>query len=737
MPTSSLVQRHKRKSESIRISRMSTASSATSRQRRQDRPIEIIEIESSSSSSESDDRKQRKSDEDKRWCGKDIKVQETAARPSQAKLHAETPPSKEPPPFLTALFSMLKDPALSTLISWTVPSQNESKRHGGGIANRGKIVVHNPDRLQEKALKKYFATCSFDSFCRKMSRFGFEKRPHYCAEGKLRACSYVHEKLGVEMRTLLELNSLQTGEECSLIPLTRERRLNKRKRERSYDDVEKIVVVRKDAPLESYIDIEDNEDYQNQISAPLRQESSMVVLSNNLMGVSPTINMPLEILDPDCIWSSAKIIKVSNIKSSQTCHVKVRYEGWGSEWDEELPYPNTRLARIFTYTKRVKCLAALLSKKKDIRGVNASAAAAPNIIRNWTDIWPCTVSFRMPHPGPRKDTDDDKKLSPEELLRLESNVFVQPYAPHLLSSFLQKRLTWGGWWITTSHLRLWKDFDTSNPTLSSDEGGCVLRELSSSETSSQDIEYQFSKGFLEAYRVARADKWVRGCLPPKVTLEGSLTDRKYRVFNIGGDAIGGIKYTGAFDMQNASKKRISEASSQSSSPFVTQTLEKMSHLQSIPESPFLRSPTTISYERPGVRRLQSSNRWASILKIAGNEVFLGSFTSQTEAVHARKLAMAQSASKCNKLNWPHQGSTIEFQASTGPIVDLLSTPIEAVIFSFEESQRNKSSFCLNDWVVDNEKQLSPQPLSCGMMTPLASQQRKQSAPKRKRVDCTR
>jgi hypothetical protein len=389
----------------------------------------------------------------------------------------------------------------------------------------------------------------------------------------------------------------------------------------------------------------------------------------------------------------------------------------------------------------------MLSKKKDIRGVNASSTAAPYSVRNWTDIWPCTVSFRMPHPGPREQSADDKKLSPEELLRLESNVFVQPYASHLLSPFLQKRLTWGGWWITTSHLRLWKDFDTSNPTLSSDAGGCVLRELNSSENSSQDIEYHFSKGFLEAYRVARSDKWVRGCLPPKVVSEGSLVDEKYRVHNIGGDAIGGVRYTGAFDMRTASKRRLSSASSRSASPSAPPTLAKIKPLPSVPESPFLRSPTIVSYEYPGVRRLQSSNRWASIIKIAGNDVFLGSFISQAEAVHARELALAQCAdsdatsstkdSSGNELKRAHQAFTSQTLASSGPIVDLLSTPVEVVISAFEESNGHKSSFCLDDWVVDNEKKFWPRLLSHAVTKTHATQQRKQSAPKRKRVNCTR
>jgi hypothetical protein len=447
--------------------------------------------------------------------------------------------------------------------------------------------------------------------------------------------------------------------------------------------------------------------------------------------VSPRINMPLEIRDQDFIWSSAKIIKVTNPDCKESCSVTVRYEGWGSEWDEELSYPNTRLARIFTYTKRVKCLAVVLSKRKEIRGGNAT----PNDTRNWTDIWPCTVSFRMPHPSSPSDTGEDKKLSPEDLLRLESNVFVQPYAPHLLPAFVQKQLAWGGWWITTSHLRRWKNFDIDN-SQKGDAGGCVLREIMSSD-SQQLLEYHFSKGFLDAYNAANSDKFIRGYLPPKVVSEGSLVDDNYQVQSIGGDPIDGVHYTGAFDMLSA-KSRPSGTYSRSTSPVPT-TSSKTMPLQTIPESPFLRSSTLISYEFPGVRRLPNSNRWASIVTIAGSDIFLGSFLTQTEAVQARKLALEQisdtkatTAANDSSYNETKQSSTnkaswAQSRTEVGPIIDLLKIPVEAVVSSFEESN-TQASFHLHDWVVDNVEPFPPQLLMRGVKTSVGKK-RKQDQPK--------
>lgn len=407
------------------------------------------------------------------------------------------------------------------------------------------------------------------------------------------------------------------------------------------------------------------------------------------------MNMPLEIRDEDYIWSAAKIIKISN--SNKQCRVTVRYEGWGPQWDEELTYPNPRLARIYTYTKRVKCLATVLAKKKEIRGFGVNAPIPNNHTRNWTDIWPCTVSLRMPHPGIRDESD---KLSPEELLRLENNVFVQPYAPQLLTVFLQNSQTCGGWWISTSNLRLWREFDIENP-LSKNTKGCVLRELSTSDNAtSQQIEYHFHPSFITAWNIAKSDKWIRGFLPPGATPVGSLLEEKYRVKNVGGDSIGGVKYTGSFDIHSASRKRISETSSRSMTPIPPPEIEAAKPpLRSVYEKN-LPPPILVNCEHPGVRRLQNSNRWASVVKIAGNDVFIGSFVSQTEAVRARELALAQCSH--NDIASTQTAAALQNLPAIGPVHDLFNTPVEAVISAYEESKTKTPVFSLQNWMSNQD-----------------------------------
>ena len=67
----------------------------------------------------------------------------------------DTPPTHPVPEFLCHLYTMVNDQSLDHLISWEVPTQDQSKYEGGGMKNVGKVVIHDPLALQD-ILGRYY-----------------------------------------------------------------------------------------------------------------------------------------------------------------------------------------------------------------------------------------------------------------------------------------------------------------------------------------------------------------------------------------------------------------------------------------------------------------------------------------------------------------------------------------------------------------------------------------------------
>lgn len=109
------------------------------------------------------------------------------------------------PEFLCHLYSMLQDPSYADLISWEVPNRNEPDHMGGGIRGIGKIVVHQPDVLQDSVLGRYYRHSKYASFQRQLNYFGFKKRLHNGKKGKLSPCSYIHQTLSDDVGSLFTL----------------------------------------------------------------------------------------------------------------------------------------------------------------------------------------------------------------------------------------------------------------------------------------------------------------------------------------------------------------------------------------------------------------------------------------------------------------------------------------------------------------------------------------------------
>lgn len=231
---------------------------------------------------------------------------------------------------------------------------------------------------------------------------------------------------------------------------------------------------------------------------------------SNLADVEPEVGMCIDFRDPDYIWSSGKIVAVKSTKSKAgKKQVTVQYDGWPPDWNEVVSWPSVRIAKLFTYTKRIRCFVDGILPKKNPPKKKASGDPGRKPVT--CHVWPCMVRFRMPHPAHRGRA--------EELLRLEPNVFVQPYAPDTLPNDIVCTIENGGVWLHNNRLRMWKNEN-------------ALAMLGTVHPS-----FEF------AYKVGLNDPATPGKLPSS---DGGWVplNADYRVFKVGGEAVKGKMYTG-------------------------------------------------------------------------------------------------------------------------------------------------------------------------------------------------
>jgi len=66
----------------------------------------------------------------------------------------------------------------------------------------GRIEVHDPPKLEEEVLHKYFRHSKYASFQRQLNYFGFRK---LAGKGKMSPCSYVNDDTTNDLRSLLSI----------------------------------------------------------------------------------------------------------------------------------------------------------------------------------------------------------------------------------------------------------------------------------------------------------------------------------------------------------------------------------------------------------------------------------------------------------------------------------------------------------------------------------------------------
>eukprot|EP00814_Leptocylindrus_danicus_P008204 CAMPEP_0116004594 /NCGR_PEP_ID=MMETSP0321-20121206/685_1 /TAXON_ID=163516 /ORGANISM="Leptocylindrus danicus var. danicus, Strain B650" /LENGTH=242 /DNA_ID=CAMNT_0003472905 /DNA_START=50 /DNA_END=774 /DNA_ORIENTATION=+ len=178
----------------------------------------------------------------------------------------------------------------------------------------------------------------------------------------------------------------------------------------------------------------------------------------------PKVGMLVDLRDPEGIWSGASIVKVSEHartgSSTRTgVTVELKYYGWDTTWNETITWDNQsrdnydRMAKLFTYSRKAKCMVRLFHKgRKSL----AKTKSAKGKNRATSEFWPCIVYFRMPEPSPvaeKLGTGMKYNYISSELLKMEPKVYVEPYAADVLQKKQRYALDEGdGVWIKATEI---------------------------------------------------------------------------------------------------------------------------------------------------------------------------------------------------------------------------------------------------------------------------------------------
>ncbi len=192
------------------------------------------------------------------------------------------------------------------------------------------------------------------------------------------------------------------------------------------------------------------------------------------LGISAKVGMRIEACDNVNVWSTAKIIKVTQKG------IEIHYEGWGKKYNEtfDLGRKNIEqvLAKVGTHTMRFKGMVDIFIYKNK---------------QNKLTRWPCVVNLRAPNPW----TGVEEYEMAENELRGEKKILIHPYT---VSSRKYAR----GMWVDVKYVHRWNK--------NTDRG-----------------QGEKSGGFNEAYNTALKDDSVLE-LPLDLFEEGTLINTKFR-----------------------------------------------------------------------------------------------------------------------------------------------------------------------------------------------------------------
>mmetsp|Transcript_29277 Transcript_29277/g.38485 ORF Transcript_29277/g.38485 Transcript_29277/m.38485 type:complete len:439 (-) Transcript_29277:135-1451(-) len=158
----------------------------------------------------------------------------------------------------------------------------------------------------------------------------------------------------------------------------------------------------------------------------------------------------IDALDLEQVWSPATIVEVG-----EDSKVLIKYDGWGSEWNEwvDPEKQRHRIAKVYEFTHLSKCWVKVASQP-------------------W---WPAMVTVRRPMSGSTEG---------QEALRLEEKTYVQLFAPP--AKYLDS-----GLWLQTSKISPWMyRYDKRKEAVKTSKFQKAIQEAERSNVASLPLVYQ-------------------------------------------------------------------------------------------------------------------------------------------------------------------------------------------------------------------------------------------------------
>ncbi len=442
----------------------------------------------------------------------------------------------------------------------------------------------------------------------------------------------------------------------------------------------------------------------------------------------------IDLLDQELIWSTGIITSVNHLTDLSI--VEVRYDGWDpSSWSEKLYSSSERLAPIYTYTARLRCLVRLLKRKSSSKNRGSGNS-------NLWNLWPCIIHIRMA---------DKENPTALHNLSVENKIFIEPSRPDLLPRYVQKDWMNGGLWVENESVELWmtatdlkeiwgknKDFVTAYENLENDssvpgnlnknifeEGTKVKKEfrISDKETNALVDLNGWKDALVDLKSLDKIDIKKKSTSTDSVcststSLSGSMNSKRAAApeSNFEGRQRSSDRISSAEKGNRRSTRSRSSNHSYyddnhlDASAIVANgglgTKSDTSKLKRVSKTPepgeaSLRNAVTIedsNYPGYAITRSTTTGKWVASFDIRGNTVHVGKFPTQSQAKEAIDNARAEFQSSGD--NGGNRTLTRSKKITVAKEKDIAAITVEkAVAIAYRDGVLSDTGFSMHNWTL--------------------------------------